>query len=744
MEASTIIACLRNAFPLRGVVRWSAVTVLIVAMLVAARWEIVASPPYYDFALGVFTEANFLVDSGFDYRQLAYSEPTGNDGGPRVYLISVLPTILAFVMTLAPSTRAVLVVCHLFSFACASVLIVTLYALLRSLAGTAAALAAVAIMATSPLFSTQVDMLGIDLPMTTAAVVMIYLASRRRLLLASLAATAAFACKPSGLIVTAALLGYEFCLLGALAWRSGLRDRSVLTTIAAIVWTITLLTAQLLLYRWSNLSDRLEDLARASGYLGAVLSLCPDQCVIMVLATVGTLVAVARGLMCRWRPDVDSACSEHPQAIARALLLVAAWLVVAATVTSIVVYVRVYSVRYLLLALPFLYAILAVTVLRHLKSRALSLVATLAVAFNLANWNGAFFPRVNIFRRHCSALERSHEYLADHRSNIAAMRELEAKYADDAIVAGFPFPYYLSYPRLGYVSRPLHGYSINPFAGSAFPQVARLFDDPPARLTFIRVDNPNYVAGAIDLPPPAASDEILYDDRQLAPLLVYRRSVPQALQADAGARNTWYLELLWRPASSDRQDLAKLLSRAQQLVKFQPAAALEYLRLANAPDNFDVRMLRAQSLLAVGRSREAAAMYQAAAELHAEDANVQLQLGDAWLVVGDSDLARQAFEAAVRLDPQLPLAWQRLGLISLQAKQFGLAVDQLHRAIAAAPLDPVSHNALGIALANQQNWRGARAEFARAVELDPTLQDARGNLNEADRMLGNAAPGTGT
>jgi Flp pilus assembly protein TadD/cytochrome c oxidase subunit IV len=573
---------------------------------------------------------------------------------------------------------------------------------------------------------------------------MIYLASQRRLFLASMAATAAFACKPSGLIVTAALLGYEFCLLGALSWKSGLRDRSVLTTITATIWTIVLLAAQLLLYRWSNLNERLEDLARASGYLGAVLSLCPDQLLIMVVATLGTLVYLTRGLLSRWRGVAGSPGVHDQQAMARVLLLIGAWLVIGATVTSIVVYVRVYSVRYLLLALPFLYAVLAVTVLRHLNRGVLALVATLAVTFNLANWNGAFFPTVSIFRRHCSALERSHEYLADHRSNIAAMRELETKYADDTIVAGFPFPYYLSYPRLGYVSRPLHGYSINPFAGSAFPQVARLFDDPPARLTFINVDNPNYVAGAIDMPPPVADDEILYDDHQLAPLLIYRRSVPQALQADAGARNTWYLELLWRPASSDRQDLAKLLPRAQQLVKFQPAAALEYLRLANAPDNFDVRMLRAQALLGVGRSREAAEMFHAAAELHAEDANVQLQLGDAWLVVGDGDLARQAFEAAVRLDPQLALAWQRLGLISLQAKQFGIAVDQLHRAIAAAPLDPVSHNALGVALANQQDWRGARAEFARAVELDPSSQDARGNLREADRMLGTTTPGAGT
>jgi len=731
------------AAPVAGRWRWVAATFSLFLALVVVRWEIVASPPYYDFALGVFTEANFLVDSGFDYLRLANSEPTGNDGGPRVYLISALPTILACMMKLAPSTRMVLVVCHLFSFACASVLIVTLYALLRSLAGTAAALTAVAIMATSPLFSTQVDMLGIDLPMTTAAVVMIYLASRRRLLLASLAATAAFACKPSGLIVTAALLGYDFCLLGALAWRSGLRDRTLLTTVAAIVWTIALLFAQLLIYRWSNLGDRLEDLARASGYLGAVLSLCPDQCVVMVLATVGTLVAVARGLMCRWRPDVGSARPEDPQAIARALLLVAAWLVVAATMTSIVVYVRVYSVRYLLLALPFLYAILAVTVLRHLNSRALSVVAALAVALNLANWNGYFFPTVNVFRRHCSALERSHEYLADHRSNIAAMRELESKYADDAIVAGFPFPYFLSYPRLGYVSRPLHGYSINPFAGAAFPQVARLFDNPPARLTLIRVDNPNYVSGAVELPPPAVGDEILYDDRQAAPLVVYRRQLPAASDDSSRARSNWLLEQLWLGTSGDSRSTAGLLLRAQWLGKYHPAEALELLSKANVPDKLEVRLLRGQLLLQTNRAREAVETLYAAAHQYPTDPDVQLRLGEAYVAAGDINQARRAFEETARLNAQSATAWLRLGILSLQSGQSAEAVGQLRRAITIAPLDPISHNALGVALANRGDWQAARAAFLRAVELDPHLREARQNLAEADRMLRSATPPTG-
>jgi hypothetical protein len=66
--------------------RWLGGSLTLLAALAVARWDIIDSPPYYDFALGLFTEANYLVETDFDYYRLRYFEKVGNDGGPRVYM----------------------------------------------------------------------------------------------------------------------------------------------------------------------------------------------------------------------------------------------------------------------------------------------------------------------------------------------------------------------------------------------------------------------------------------------------------------------------------------------------------------------------------------------------------------------------------------------------------------------------------------------------------------------------------
>ncbi|MGD9645536.1 MAG: tetratricopeptide repeat protein [Pirellulales bacterium] len=692
--------------------------------------------------MGLFTEANFLADSGFDYHRLAFVEATCNDGGPRAYLISALPTLLALLMKAAPSTQFVLIVCHLCTLACASVAIITLFALLKSLVGALPAGAAALSMATSPLFSTQCDMLSIDMPMTMAAVLTIWLAARRRLMLASVAAAAAFACKPGGLIVTAVLVAYELLLLVACWLQIGWRSRAIWSIAAAALWTAVLFAAQLAVYRWSNLGDRLQELAQASGYVSAVIVLCPDQLFVFLLGVAGTVAAVIGGLIRLRAPNAGADRDvERSLALDRTLLVIASWLLVAATVASIVIYVRVYSVRYLLLALPFLYAIVAVTVLRRLPGRVLVVVTLAAVSFNLTNWYGLFFPRVTDYRRHCSALERSHEYLADHRSNIAAMRELEANHSHDLIVAGFPFPYFLSYPRLGYVSRPLAGYSINLFSGERFPPVSRLFDDLPQRLTFIRVDNPNYAHGAITVPSAGNGDELLYDDCQKSPLVIFRTGL---LPDGRPSRTSWLLKHLWLGTINTESDAALLLLRARWLSADHPAEALELIEMTDLADSFDGQILRGQLLLRIGRAREGAAAFAAATTLRPQAVEARVYFGEACLAAGDLQKARLSFDEAIRLDPRLAGPWQRLGMLSLHSREFADAVAKLRHAIALDAGDPDSYNALGIALANQEDWQAAREAFARAVDLAPQVSELRQNLAEADRMLQKTAPASGS
>jgi Flp pilus assembly protein TadD len=700
--------------------RWLGGSLTLLAALAIARWEIIDSPPYYDFALGLFTEANYLVETDFDYYRLRYFEKVGNDGGPRVYMISIAPTLLALLMKLVASTRVVLTIGHLATFASATALILGTFALLRPYAGVWPAAAGVALMATTPLVSTQFDMLGIDLPMTAAAVISILLATRNRLLAANAAALLAFAIKPTGIIAAGGLLLHELGRVLAGGNSSPRRARWRFASAAAL--TLGILLLELLAYRWSGLNQRLRELATGTGYLAAVLSLCPDQFAIAVISALGTIVYVQRAR----RRKGESEPRETSLPSDSGLLLVA-WAMLGATVAAIVAYAGVYSVRYLLLGIPFLFVIFTLTVLARLKARTLAAATAALVVFNLANWNGYFFPDVSVFPRHCSRLERSHEYLADHRSNIAAVRLLEECCQSDFIVAGFPFPYYLSYPRLGYVSTPLRGYSINPFWGDRFPSVARLFDGMPSRLVFIRVDNAPYALAMANVPPPDGLDAILFDDNLKSPLVVYRKDTSRmAAEPD---REEWLLSKLWLATNGGAPAALTAIQRAQLLdEQGYPRQAIQVLVRSGGHREFEGKVLLGMLLAKTGQRKEALEQLQAAARERPGDANVHLQLGTAWLAFGDVGHAQEAFERALELNPQFAEPHHRLGVMAIQAGQFGRAIEQLRRCVQLAPEDPLPHNTLGIALAKRGDWQAARREFLQALSLKPDFDEARRNL----------------
>ncbi len=712
--------------------RWMIAFLSVFLFITVARWEIIDSPPYYDFALGLFTEANYLVDSGFDYHRLRHVEQAGNEGGPRVYMISIAPTLLALLMKVAPSTRFVLIVGHLCTIAAATILLLALVAMLRPHTGTGPAIAATAIMAASPLFSTQVDMLGIDLPMTAAGVVAIALASRGQFGWASIAATVSFAIKPSGLIATIAVLAYQIGTLVAARMVGATNQRTTWRRVWLLASTCLLLLGQLYIYRWSSLGERLQRLATGSGYLEAALSLYPDQVLVFAVCALTTVVALARmPWSARWRTPWSARVGQ----IDVWLLLVVAWLIIAATLAAVVVYARVYSVRYLLLAIPFLFAILGLTVLRHLTPRVLGAVTVGAVGFNLANWNGDFYPRVNVFPRHCSCLERSHEYLADHQSNVKLMQRLEQSIPHTPIVAGFPFPFFLSYPRLGYVSQPLGGYSINPFAGHLFPSVTRLFDKLPSELVFIRVDNALYAYASVSVPPPGPGDTILYRDTLPSPLVAYHKDLGNLGTTD-DQRNNWLIEHLWLDAPGQSQLRQPFYSRALRLAGDgyrNPAIAL--IERSARRDEFEVALLLGRLLLEAGRRHEAVDTLAAAARQRPGDPTIHLMLGHAWLARSERAQARREFDRALAIDASLVEAHHQLGVLALQDGHTDAAIQHLGRCVELVPDSARAHNSLGVAWANQRNWTKARDAFARALELDVHFTDARQNLRQVEAAL---------
>jgi tetratricopeptide (TPR) repeat protein len=77
-------------------------------------------------------------------------------------------------------------------------------------------------------------------------------------------------------------------------------------------------------------------------------------------------------------------------------------------------------------------------------------------------------------------------------------------------------------------------------------------------------------------------------------------------------------------------------------------------------------------------------------------------------------------------DPLAPLLQQAKE--SIDKNDFAAAIDPLQKYIAERPDDPFAHFQLGYAYAGLKRWEEAKAEFSRAIALDPKMAPAHLNL----------------
>jgi tetratricopeptide (TPR) repeat protein len=177
-------------------------------------------------------------------------------------------------------------------------------------------------------------------------------------------------------------------------------------------------------------------------------------------------------------------------------------------------------------------------------------------------------------------------------------------------------------------------------------------------------------------------------------------------------------------------------------------------------------MVSGNSLLARGKTGEAAAEFEAALKLNPQYAQAHNNLGKAFFQEGRLDEAMAHFAAALSLDPQLPEAHNNLGAVLeklpgrlpdailefeeavrldpgdagnrhnlgmalAQSGRLDEAIPQLVAALRIKPDFADAHNSLGIALAQSGRLPEALAQFAAAVRLDPRQVPARKNLTFA-------------
>ena len=508
-------------------------------VIAGLRWQIVDSPPYYDFAFSFWSEANFLAEHDFDWMAL-HRAPflLSEHSGPRAYFTTVLPTIAAFGIWWSPTTTFPLIFYHLFTFACAAIVFVKLKSVMARRLGEGCGLLVATAAFLTPVYCTQVDMLGMEVPLAAFAMMTTDFVDRRRFVLAVITAFGAFAMKATGMILMIALVAVlGMSLVSALIRKEDRRGGSLYHLGVAFVLACLLLGGEHYILKWG---DTFSGQLMAGAPLAMMLVWCPDLVILVfVAAFVGAIVVIRRA-----PSELASIAGSLPSRVIQATVgnIAGQPAVVFSILTMMGILLAVttgpHLPRYFAFVVPLFYFVFASAIFSLFHRRtAIAIFATLVVV-NLVNWNGLLFPDMGrglermwgvpaaALARSGSFYERSHEYLADHRSTIEAMRFVDQHRSDGQWIMGMPFSYYLAYPSFGYVKSPVLGYSVNGITGviPAFKETDDLYREMPTAPIFIKEANYFYAKnGSFQIPDPKPGDEILYRDSQAFPLLIFRK-----------------------------------------------------------------------------------------------------------------------------------------------------------------------------------------------------------------------------
>ncbi len=788
---------LRRARLLGSSTRWFGAFMALFLLILVWRYEVVTSPPYWDNAIGLWMEANFLVETNFDFARLRNEEKSVWDGGARTYVTSVLPSAVAWLLIALPSTRAVLVAFHLFTFACTAIVVLSIFALVARRIGVVGGLSVSVALVSVPLFNTQLDMVGMEMPLAAGVALCAVAVDRQRFGLATLASLAAFLMKPTGALATLATLAYigGRLLAGGDAAQPTLKRRLTCGLFASLA---VLAIELFLIYLGGTVSTLTEPEHRVMGTEWRWLLVgLPDVTLLVVACGLVSLSQAAAWLL--KQPEHGTVQSPHgllrkyAQALTAEPLLLFSWLMVAGTFLAMARIV--FLPRYALVAVPFVYAILGMLVFAGRRRPAFGLIVLGAsTVANFANWNGRFFPDLvravgPEMARSGGLLERSHEYSADHHSNIAAVRRLVTRCRADTLVVGHPFTHFLAFPRLGYVKEPFRGYSINDF--TELSRTLRVITDAriepfPSQATIVSVGNMWYhLAGRLSLPQPHTDQAIVYNDEQRSPLIVFRLSLPHA-SGDSSAIDDWYLDRMWpRAPPAERlrlqADFLGLRNRTDEAMLRCRAS------LQAEPGNLLARQLLANLLLAAGQTDEAVERYldlfrlgsplmvqasgnqfsprvaaargqaidkertrrvdrdvlDAVAELGVHRplaarhlletavaagrsrAEALLCLGLLATHSGNLNEGTNYLTAALDDDSKLAAARVALGLAYLESGRLAEALAVLEAAVALEPANALAHNAWGLALLRNGQPELALRQFVEARRLDPANVESR-------------------
>jgi len=758
---------------------------IVAAALALWRREVISLPPYEDQAVGLWNEADFLVEHDFDYYRLRYEEPSYMSARPgaRSYVISVLPTMVALLMKSAPSIPTAIVMAHGFNFLATSLILLTMFAVLRPSAGVVGSLLVCLAMLTTPLFSTQVDMVGMDIPLavfTTLAAVAVW---RERFVLAAIMSTVAFFMKATGGLLTLATITYLAVLLafGGRRGRAEVRRRWWIGLAA----NVAVLGLQTLVVWVGDPSARM----RAAIDWPAILRLpyavfwCPDVVALLAVCLVLSLVAARRWFR-RERRQPSPGGSLHVrlvEAIRTRPVVFFCWIVISGMLAANWLYI--FIPRYFTAAMPLVYLMFGMLLFVHFRRPRLAGMALCAlIALNLANSDGRFFPDMSrvgaktfakyvwIHPRQCALSERSRAYLNDQRANLEAIRRLEQVCGSDPIFVATPQLFYLTKPRLGYVTRALNVYDVVNYE-VAVPN----FRDAMMLHSGNHRPRPIFLwtgKSRVTVPPPEKGDEIIYRDTMPPPLVVYRKTVDAAMSKSPRNLEQWYLDKTWPgPWLADRLEaravylarsgrVGQALSESFQALDFMPddptlqkVGGLVFdlwqeqkrrqraeQRGGEPPDELDPRfptLVKLDRDLTIAlKTLESGKQFDGEKERTGPPSSHETAYTSAIeaLTAGDRQTAASRFAAVLANgspSPRQALAQFALGLLSSTQGRCDDAKAHYMAALEQIPELPEAYHQLGLIDLQEQHYADSLELFSKAVKLAPLFADAHNSLGMA-------------
>lgn len=408
-------------------------------------------PPTFELARGLWFEAAYLADTGFDYAKLVREEPGNDAGAARNYVYTIMPTLIASFMLASPTPTAAIVAFRVVTLLLAAATAAVVYSTARLWVSRAMAALMATWLLSTPVFLAQAGIPGFEIPLAFAVAVVIALIARGQHGLALLAVLFSLSVKLMALTVAIAYFVAQL-------WRpySSANAPRWSKVVMPLIGTAIIVGPFVL-----SVFRPYAGHASAHNILSfwSLAVTCPDglaSCLLLCVMFASKLWLAARHSDPRTSPtNADSADTTSTIVFALAhIFLVAA-----------IGRLFAFSPRYLASVAPSV-VLLAAALLGGPTIAAIRLAAPLLlaamVAVNVANQRGRWLPDVPLPGEGARSLvalhERSLEWVELLRGHAETIAATSRRFPDAVVVAPLGVGHALATPRLGFVDRPRAGF----------------------------------------------------------------------------------------------------------------------------------------------------------------------------------------------------------------------------------------------------------------------------------------------